>query len=226
MEEGSLPPADGQDILGYMDDRNIPMVTLNITGVETSVRLDTGAAVAGILAANLEGKVRTKCEPKAIGKSRRMNNATILREARIDGAVMLGRNEIQEPIFSFVGERSLIGYQVFKHFAITFDQKAKTVRFARSGTAAITIEPRYTAGFGAKPTADGRTVWYALDGLPAALAGLKVGDLIVAANGKPMGDYDVRQWRTMLEKPGTIRLDVRRDGATQQITFDMLLAVQ
>ncbi len=228
LEVGTLPPADGQDILEYefVDDQQIPWVKLKITGVETPVMLDTGAAMGGILAADLEGKVRTKGAPKPIGMVRRMNSATVQRDARMDGAVMLGRHEIQEPIFNFMGQRSVIGYQIFKHFAITFDQGEKTVRFARWGTAPITIEPRYTAGFGAKPTADGRKVWYALDGLPAALAGLKEGDLIVAANGKPMSGYDVQQWRTIFEKPGTIRLDVRRDGAMRQITFDMLLAVQ
>jgi S1-C subfamily serine protease len=155
-----------------------------------------------------------------------MNSSTVQRDARIDAGVMLGRNEIHEPIFNFMGQRSVIGYQILKHFAITFDQGEKTVRFARSGTQPITIESRYTAGFGAKPTTDGRVVWYALDGLPAAQAGLKEGDLIVAANGKPMSDYDVQQWRTMFEKPGTIQLEVRRDGSMQQITFDVLLAVQ
>lgn len=226
LEKGSLPPADGRHILEFVDDHHIPSVTLNITGVEVAVTLDTGAAIAGTLAAELEGKVRTIRPPRPTGKTRRMNSAVDQREARIDGSVMLGRHEIQQPVFSFMGERSVLGYHVFKHFAITFDQKAKTVRFARSGTAPITIEPRYTAGFGAKPTPDGRVVWYALDGLPAAQAGLKEGDLIVAANGKPTADYDLSQWRTMFEKPGMVVLDVRRDGVTQQIKIEMSLAVQ
>lgn len=228
MELGELPPADGRDILEYefVDDQRIPWVKLNITGIEVPVMLDTGAGMAGTLAADMEGKVRTKGAPKPVGMVRRMNSATVQRDARMDGSFMLGRHEIQEPIFNFMGQRSSIGHQIFKHFAITFDQGQKTVRFARSGGEPITIEPRYTAGFGAKPTAEGRRVWYALEGLPAAQAGLMDGDLIVAANDRPVSDYDVQQWRAMLEKPGTIHLNVRRGDITKQISFDTLLAVQ
>lgn len=229
LETGTLPPADGRDFLEYeyVDDQRIPCVRLAINGVETPIQLDTGASMAGTLAADLEGKVRTKSVPTPTGMVRRMNSSMVQRDARIDGAVMLGQHEIRDPIFNFMGQRSMFGFQILKHFAITFDQGEKTVRFARAGTAPILIDPRFTAGFGARNTSDGRVVWYALDGLPAAQAGLKEGDLILAANGKPMSEYDSRQWRALLENPGTIRLDVRRNGTTQQqITFDMLLAVQ
>jgi hypothetical protein len=228
LESGTMPPADGRDILEYqfIDDQQIPWVRLKIGDTEIPVMLDTGASMAGTLAADMEGKVRTKEAPVPTGMVRRMNSATIQRDARMEGSLMLGRHQIQEPIFNFMGQRSMIGNQIFKHFAITFDQGERTVRFIRSSNDPITVESRYTAGFGAKPTAEGRVVWYALDGLPAAEAGLKEGDLIVAANGKPMSAYDARQWRTMFEQPGSIGLDVRRDGANMQITFDNLLAVQ
>ena len=226
IEKGALPSADGNDILAYVEDHHLPTLTLNITGVETPVTLDTGAALTGVLATDLEGRVKTKGAPVAVGKARRMNTTETMSEARINGSVMLGRHEIAEPIVHFMGERSAIGYNIFKHFAITFDQQAKTVRFARSSTAPITIEPRYTAGFGAKPVEGGREVWFVLDGLPAAKAGLKEGDVITTINGRPSGDMDVAPWRAMFEKAGSVKLAVRRGDAQREISFENLLAVE
>lgn len=225
IEKGSLPPADGQDILAYTEDHRLPTLRLNIAGVQTPVTLDTGAALVGVLAANLEGRVKTKAAPAEVGKARRMNTTATIREARIDGSLMLGRHEIVEPIFHFMGERSAIGYTIFKHFAITFDQQAKLVRLTRASQSPITIDPRYTAGFGAKPTDAGREVWYVLDGLPAAKAGLKEGDVITTVNGRPQGDFDLTQWRGLFEKAATIKLSVRRGDHQREIAFETLLAV-
>lgn len=225
MEEGKLPPADGKDVLAYKEDRRLPTVRLNIGGVEVPVTLDTGAVVAGALAAELEGKVQTKAAPVTVGKGRRMNTTMTVREARINGNVMLGRHEIVEPIFHFMGERSVLGYPIFKHFAITFDQQSKLVRLTRASQSPITIDPRYTAGFGAKPVEAGREVWYVLEGLPAEKAGLKEGDIITAINGRPQGDFDMTQWRELFEKAGTVKLTVRRGDKQEEIAFDNLLAV-
>lgn len=225
IEKGSLPSADGKDILTYAEVQQLPTLMLDIAGVETPVTLDTGAALTAVLAADLEGKVKTKSAPVTVGKTRRMNTTGTLSEARLDGSVMLGSHEIKEPILHFMGERSAIGYNIFKHFALTFDQEAKTVRLTRSGSGPITFPPRYTAGFGAKPVEGGRDVWFVLDGLPAAKAGLKEGDVITTVNGRPSGDIDVAQWRALFEKPGSFKLAVQRGESKQEIAFENLLAV-
>jgi len=225
VEKGSLPAANEKDVLAYVEDHRLPTVKLNITGIDVPVTLDTGAALTGALAADLEGKIKTRSSPVAVGKAKRMNTTFTVQEARIDGSIMLGAYEIKEPIVHFMGERSVIGYNVFKHFAITFDQQAKLVRFARSGSGPITFEPRYTAGFNARPVDGGRQVWFVLDNLPAARAGLKEDDLITTINGRPCGDINVAQWRSMFEKPGSFKLAVKRGAAVHDIAFETMLAV-
>jgi len=55
------------------------------------------------------------------------------------------------------------------------------------------------------------------EGGPAALAGLKSGDLIVAANGKPIGDYRQLAEFINAHPDETVRLDVRRAEAALTI---------
>lgn len=69
----------------------------------------------------------------------------------------------------------------------------------------------------------GRPVWPAVigrvaDGSPAATAGLRTGDVIVAANGRPMAYWEDLE-RTIAASDGRpIQLTVRRDGAEQTVT--------
>lgn len=134
LTRGSLPPADDKDILRYQQrGHGIPTLPLTVAGREVSVAIDTGASSGCVLEQSLEGSVPTKSAPVLVGIARRAISEAKIRAARIDGPLVLGRHVIDNPITSFGGIQSLIGYDVLRHFAITFDAQAKTVRFAREG---------------------------------------------------------------------------------------------
>ena len=225
LTRGSLPPADDKDILRYQRGHGIPTLPLMVAGREVSVAIDTGASSGCVLEQSLEGTVPTKSAPVLVGVARRATSEAKIRQARIDGPLVLGRHVIDSPITSFVGIQSLIGYDVLRHFAITFDAQAKTVRFAREGRGSISFPPRYSSGFGTDQADGVRTVAYVLEGSSAKKAGLRVDDKIVTLNGRPTASYDRAEWRNVGRSQGTLRLHIRRNDKPLEITVPVVLAV-
>jgi hypothetical protein len=124
--------------------------------------------------------------------------------------------------FSSRTEAGNVGTDVLAQFTLDFDYAAKQVWFEpvpgwpsppfdRSGVRAY------------KEGADAFKVVLVSDGTPAAMAGLKKGDDIVAVDGVPATQLSGDQWfRKITQAPGTIlTVTRRRDGAEQQATLKL-----
>jgi len=226
LERGELPPTDGKNTLDYADEHNIPVLRLKVGGTTIPIAIDSGASMAGVLAESLEGTVPIVDEPVTVGIARRFNTEMDVRESRVDASIHLGRHVIEKPVFHFAGVQSVIGYHILRHFATTFDQKNHRVRFLRESNEPITFEPRYSAGFGADLIDGRRTVWYVMDTLPAAQAGLRKGDVIRTVNGRDAAGFARGEWRALSEGPAELRLAVERDGEEIEIVIQTMLMVR
>jgi S1-C subfamily serine protease len=58
-------------------------------------------------------------------------------------------------------------------------------------------------------------------GGPAAAAGLKVGDTVLAVDGKAAKEILLPDLRTRLKGAGTVRLTVRSGGRTREVTLTL-----
>ena len=160
-----------------------------------------------------------------VGVARRANSEAKVRQARINGPLVLGRHVVDSPIASFGGVHSFIGYDVLRNFAITFDAQAQIVRFSREGRGPISIPPRYSAGFGTDQANGVRTVAFVLEGSAAKKAGLRVDDTIITVNGRPGGSYGRAEWRNVWRTPGDRQLRIRRNDNPLEITVPVVLKV-
>ena len=128
MSSGQLPPADGRDVISYTAPAGIPVLRLTIGSQPADVTIDSGAGTGVVLAEALEDRLALKAPPEVIGRARAFNTETEIRAAQLDGDILLGRHVIHDPIVAFSGTMSVIGWDILKDFALTFDQKSKTVR--------------------------------------------------------------------------------------------------
>jgi predicted aspartyl protease len=108
---------------------------------------------------------------------------------------------------------SSLGLRYFSRFDVTFDFPGQAV-YLRKGDNFAQAEPNATSGM-ALNWIDGKVVVKSVrDDGPAAKAGIKANDVLIAINGKLASDYDHFSWRQLLiYEPGRkVRLGIARDG--------------
>ena len=92
------------------------------------------------------------------------------------------------------------------------------VHRAKLGVTAQTLSPDLAASVGLKE-ARGALVSDVEAGSPAASAGLKQGDVIVALDGRPITDANALRNTVAGSRPeSTVRIDVLRDGRREQVS--------
>jgi outer membrane murein-binding lipoprotein Lpp len=88
--------------------------------------------------------------------------------------------------------------------------------------AAVVARPRVMIGITMSEDEDGVAVDHVYEGLPAAKAGLKAGDVIIEIDGK--GDLTQKLFREVLnakEAGDKVKLKVRRDGQEKELTVEL-----
>lgn len=77
--------------------------------------------------------------------------------------------------------------------------------------------PPYIMGVMLQMSEDGIKIDRTMDGFPAEKAGLRAGDIIVAANGEKLGDTPLEVLNKFLQHPDPIKMTIDRDGKTLDI---------
>jgi len=132
IEQGELPPADGQKVLGFDVSMGIPSVRLRLGEVEVDAHVDSGNTRSEIVVpSSLAGKLKLAAEPVVIGKGKTRFNEVEIRQAPLAGALILGSYELRDPridivdLFPYVN----LGHTFLQRFAITVDRKSRRIRF-------------------------------------------------------------------------------------------------
>ena len=100
------------------------------------------------------------------------------------------------------------------------DQILKTGKVTRGylGVMIQEVTPGLAKAFGL-PSAEGALVGDVTPNSPGATAGLQKGDVIVAMNGQPIGDFEDLRLRISQTSPGTsVKLEVMRNGQKHEFT--------
>jgi hypothetical protein len=141
LEAGALPEPDGAEVLTFNDARRIAQVPIKVAGREVLATLDTGAPTVIMLPEALAAELPLASPPKKVGQATTVSGTMDVNEAELKGAIAIGRHTIAEPAvgFSPAMRDALLGIHTLRHFAITFDQKNKRVRFTRAGQDPIRI---------------------------------------------------------------------------------------
>lgn len=118
-----------------------------------------------------------------------------------------------------------IGGAILKHFVVTFDYARHVVYLKPLDAAPLTSVGRFDrSGMWIDQAPDGMAVMDVTAGGPAARAGIKVGDVITAVDGKPAAAIHVYDLRQTLrgDAPGTVmRFAVRRGARTRTVAVTL-----
>ncbi len=142
-------------------------------------------------------------------------------------SLQLGSHKLENLVVAFSDEapgavNGILGMGVLERFVVTFDYVNERLMFRASGTYGDPFEFNM-AGLVLRPRAKGRfSVHDVIDDSPAALAGVRAGDIIVAIDGRPLAEDTDRQVRREFKRVGkTIVLTIERDGDRIDISLQL-----
>jgi predicted aspartyl protease len=135
IEKGTLPPADGREILDFESPHGVPSVRIRVGDLEVAADVDSGNQRGEVvLPASYLGKVPLEGEPKGVGHARTTFNEIEIKQARLKGAARIGAHSVEGPLVDFVEIFPVanVGHAFLRRFAVTIDQKNHRIRFRRA----------------------------------------------------------------------------------------------
>jgi hypothetical protein len=138
---------------------------------------------------------------------------------RLDADVEIAGVQITQPLVKVGAVTELIGTDVMRRFAWTFDQRSRRVRIRPESAEPLRLPPKRGTGAILISTPEGYEIARVLAGTPAERAGLRPGDVVVAVNGVRVLEPSCDRWKEghRTETEWT----VLRDGET----FDWLVEI-
>ena len=132
VEEGSLPQANGKDILSFENPRGIPVIKLGVGNQTIDTHIDSGNANGGfVFPTERIEKLSLASEPKVVGRAQTVTNVFEIKEVKIKDTIRFGSFEYSEPTIVYPGpspREANIGARILRDYALTFDQKNKRVK--------------------------------------------------------------------------------------------------
>lgn len=95
---------------------------------------------------------------------------------------------------------------------------SKTLKDPDVPTLANNDLPPYRLGVMLRIDGEGMIIDRTMEGFPAEKAGLQAGDIVVAVNSEPLGENPASVIFGYLQKPDPIKMTIKRDGKTLDIT--------
>ncbi len=233
FREGRLPPFDNKDVLPLFRRGGHLLVSVQLNGKPMWLALDTGwGGPANLeLTADDAAGVAWASAPVPTMSSIGPSGGTITRKmGRLDGELRLGRHVLVRPIAGVfgtygaaaaIGAESILPAATLREFVVTLDVRSRCVRLERASAEPIRPGPVLDTGFRCDPRRDPAPVTEVLAGSEAERAGLRMGDLVVAINGKP-----IKLAKDLpLSVDRALDLDVRHGDRSERLTFPLTKVV-
>jgi len=185
VARGGLPAPDGREILADRGSKR-PFVDAEVYGRRMKILVDSGAT-GGFALLPSKG-FRWSEQPRPMKTAVGAGQVTVRKGGRLADPIQFGPVDFEAPIVTLVGDEALAGWQVLRHYVLTFDQKNKRVRMQGQGSDPIRLAPWVGMGLGFHPRSGGLEVVKVFAATSAAAAGLLAGDLVVAIDGTPVYD--------------------------------------
>lgn len=226
-------PADAGTAVPFVFLGHIPGIKGSIDGIPGEFEIDTGSRAGLSLLApfvkahDLDSRYKTT-PATVVGWG--VGGGAHGRVAR-GGTLMIGSVAVHDPVVELstatkgaFAEKQVagnIGGAILKHFTVTFDYANQTMYLKPNKDHGAPMNYD-RSGMWINATAAGFVVKALMSGGPAARAGLKVGDVITAVDGKPASGIALSDMRAMLrdDAPGTkVKLAVGHAGKTRSVTL-------
>ena len=222
LEEGRLPPPDGITVFDADGPDYRPWMVVEFPDRRRRMLIDSGAALTSLAVRRID-LYDTVDPPRQTGASMRLREVERRSGARSRLDARIGPNRLIAPTLQSTPGTELIGGEVMRHFIWTFDQSTERVRMVRSNPARpITFEADYDHGMVFEPHPLGYRVGGVVADTPASHAGVRVGDIVTAFNGRPL---DARG----CDGPppdNTLVLSLIRNGQAMALTLELFALVE
>jgi hypothetical protein len=223
VAEGRLPRPDGREILPLARrEKKRPWLALEIAGRSRDILIDSGSGSGLVLQPSRRYDWLVK--PLPVRASMRINRLERREVGRMAGTLSLGPHAVEQPIVEMTYGTELMGAEVLRQFEMTFDSRRRRVRLRRTGgVGPIRSEPLRGTGLLFHPRQQGLEVIDILDGSPAAASGLRVGDMVVAIDGRPVAKRDCGRFGLKpADEQQKVSLAVRRDDSDMEVSIDIV----
>lgn len=213
LHEDSLPPPDGERILGYVVQGRMPYLPVAIADTTLLFNFDTGATNWIVMPPAMVDAFdwATPWRPGPTLYNEQIG-AVRVEIAQLDADVRFGRYRVRRPVVFLDPEveDAWFGAGLLADYALEFDTVHDRLRITGP---AVASAPRYcTAGFSLRPEGDAALVG---DVIPRTSADgrLVEGDRILEVEGRPAGELDSRALRAMACASDRLTVVRERDGA-------------
>lgn len=133
LARGALPPANGVDLLNFEIETRIPVLELAIGRIHVPAHIDSGNFVAGfILPEEVVEQLQLQSEAITVGGARSVTNRIQLKQVQLRDTIRFGAFEYPQPTIAFPAlSDANIGFNVWRQFVLTFDQKNQRMKLQR-----------------------------------------------------------------------------------------------
>lgn len=219
IDSGRLDPSAGPGTVPLLSPDS-PTIHLDVNGATVRALIDTGDSSALQLPSSLRPEFVNP--PRPVGSALAADGPAVFREGRLRGSVALAGITLMNPIID-VGPVTLVGADVLRHFVVTLDQRSRLVRFTPQTPGPVLFRPVFGLGDASVPTPRQTLRVTALfPGSPAQAAGLRIGDEIVAIDGRPIPEIACLK-RDYWDNRTQTALSIRRGQS--DLTIDCPVAV-
>ena len=137
VARGTLPAANGADILNFEIENRIPVIEVAIGRIRVRAHIDSGNFVAGfILPEEIVEQLQLVSQPVVVGRARCVSNQIELKQVQLKDTIRIGGFDFPQPTITFPAlSDTNVGFKVLRDFALTFDQKNRRVKLVRLAAA-------------------------------------------------------------------------------------------
>ncbi len=181
---GRLPRPNGDDVF-KLRGRGRPFFEIGIDGRREIVLLDSGSSSA--FAMNPSPSRVWLHPPQPLGARAKIDRIVVRSAGRLSGDIRFGSAVAARPVIELTEGTQLVGGPLLRNFELTFEW-TRRVRIRPVERAPIEALTPRGIGVGFDPKPEGLEVIQVFAGSPAASAGVLVGDLVTAIDGRPVAD--------------------------------------
>jgi len=136
LARGTLPAANGGDILDFEIENRIPVIEVAIGKLRVRAHVDSGNFVAGfLLPEEIVEQLRLLSPPVTVGRARSVSNQIEMKQAQLRDTIQIGRFDYPQARITFPAlSDTNVGFKVLSEFALTFDQKNRRLKLEHRST--------------------------------------------------------------------------------------------
>lgn len=208
---------DGKTVFDARGSDRRPYLDIDIVGREYRLLVDSGSSGSISIHENRDLSWASPLVPASVGQG--MEGLLYSDIGRLDATIEIAGVDIEQPLVEIDANTELIGADIMRRFAWTFDQKSRRMRIDPSSPEPLLTPPKRGTGAIFIPHDDGYEIISVLPGTPTEREGLQPGDIVVAADGVRILQQGCAKWDERHNAETTLTL--RRDG----VTFDRTVAI-